>query len=601
MLELNVRFKLICISCFILSLFSILVAYFNPAHGYELSLYERTPPIVWIGLIFSILGGVSIIVYIMHRNLLKYYNFCLLGLFILLFNRIILLYIPYIRGYYSWHGDNISHLGIAKDVLIHGHVSSHLVYPITHILLSELAYITGISIEIIANYSTALFSVFYVISIYLLATSSLVTKKEQILAVTSIACVFFSGYDVYLMPNGWSLLYLPIVLFFYFKSLTKKNSLSYTILFSITLIMYPFFHPLSAFTLILILVVIGFVEYLIPIIRNNSFLFNKSSFPLTPILLEIVIFLPWLLSFQQFNLNIKMLYHSITTGSSPDVIASMGETVNKLSLNKLEFIELSIKLMGQQFIFLILFLLSFILLLKYPNTRKDNKYLIILLSITSFLGLMYASYLFGIVPGLQAIGSGRLQTYLVIFTPIFAGFVLSYIVNKKITIFTLNLAPTICVVIILIASILSISSLYPSPYVIQPNPSITQMDINGAEWYLKFKNPAINNIFIMTPMYRFAAGVLGPIESEKLLGSPYLEAKIPDHFNYTVSTNLGSSYNQNKYCMITMLDKTVYDAAWKAIGRFHKEDFKELEKDFSVDKLYSNGETDVFYIHRFSY
>lgn len=44
-----------------LSLFSILMAYFNPAHGYELSLYKSTPSIVWICLVFSIIGGVSII------------------------------------------------------------------------------------------------------------------------------------------------------------------------------------------------------------------------------------------------------------------------------------------------------------------------------------------------------------------------------------------------------------------------------------------------------------------------------------------------------------------------------------------------------------
>ena len=181
-----------------LSLFSILMAYFNPAHGYELSLYNSTPPIVWISLIFSIFGGISIIMYIVHRNQSDYYNYCFLGLLILLFDRIILLYIPYIRGYYSWRGDNISHFGILKEILTFGHIPSDLVYPITHILLSELVYITGLSNEIIANHSTALISVFYVISIYLLATSSLVTKKEQILAVTSIAGVFFSGYDVYL-------------------------------------------------------------------------------------------------------------------------------------------------------------------------------------------------------------------------------------------------------------------------------------------------------------------------------------------------------------------------------------------------------------------
>jgi hypothetical protein len=463
--------------------------------------------------------------------------------------------------------------------------------------LSELVYITGLSNEIIANHSTALISVFYVISIYLLATSSLVTKKEQILAVTSIAGVFFSGYDVYLMPNGWSLLYLPIVLFFYFKSLTKKYSMKYAILFLITLILYPFFHPLSTVILILMLVVIGLMEFLIPIFENKKILLIKSSFPLTPILLETAIFFPWILSFQKFNLNIKMMYYSIIAGSSPNVISSMSSTVGKLSLTKLEFLRLLFRLMGQHFIFLIFFFLSFVLLLKYPNYRKNNKNLIILLSITLFIGLMYVFYLFNILPGLQAMGSDRLQAYLVIFTPIFAGFVLSYIITRKMIIHKFNLAPMVCVIIILIASVVSILNLYPSPYVMQPNPSITQMDMNGAEWLLNFKNSATNSVYIMSPVYRFLAGSLGHVEAGKLFGSSYKEANITDHFNYTISKNLGNSYTQNEYFMMTMFDKIVYETVWNVVGRFHHNDFKELEGDTSVDRLYSNGDTSVYYIH----
>ena len=196
------------------------------------------------------------------------------------------------------------------------------------------------------------------------------------------------------------------------------------------------------------LVVIGLMEFLIPYLKIKRFLLIKSSFPLTPILLEIAIFFPWILSFQKFNLNIKMMYYSIIAGSSPNVISSMSSTVGKLSLTKLEFMRLLFRLMGQHFIFLIFFFLSFVLLLKYPNSRKNNKNLIILLSITLFIGLMYVFYLFNILPGLQAMGSDRLQAYLVIFSPIFAGFVLSYIITRKMIIHKFNLAPIVCVIII---------------------------------------------------------------------------------------------------------------------------------------------------------
>jgi hypothetical protein len=59
----NIKLKLICILCLVSTSFSILIAYFYPAHGYELSLYEYTPLIVWIGLISSIFGGISLNLY----------------------------------------------------------------------------------------------------------------------------------------------------------------------------------------------------------------------------------------------------------------------------------------------------------------------------------------------------------------------------------------------------------------------------------------------------------------------------------------------------------------------------------------------------------
>lgn len=598
MFSLNLKLKLICILCFVLSSFLVLIAYFNPAHGYELSLYECTPSIIWIGLVVSIIGGVYINVYIIYRHFSECYYFCFLGFFILLFNRVILLSIPYIRGYYSWRGDNVSHLGILKDIFLSGHVASDNIYPITHLLLSEIIYVTGLPIELIVNHATTLLSIFYIISIYMLATSALNTKKEQIFAVTAVACVTFNGYDVYLMPNGWSLLYLPIVLFFYFKSSVKKHSLRYTILFTISLIIYPFFHPLSTVILIMMLIIIGCIEYLFfKIIDGDSFATKVSPLPVTPILLETVIFLPWLLSFQQFNLNIKLMYNSITIGSSPDVIASMGETLGKLDLSVLQFIILFIKVMGSELIFLLLLLISIAILVKSPNARK-NKYLIIIVSITSVIGLMYAAYLFNIIPGLQSMGSERLQAYLVIFTPISAGFVLSSIIDNKIRVNKFNLAPVICIIIILTASILSIFSLYPSPYVIEPNPSITQMDIKGTSWILNSKSISFNGVFIMSPLYRFAAGVSGLNESEMLLGPRYLETAVPDHFNYSVSKNLGDSFTKDKYCMITMFDKIIYTTVWNTVGRFNLTDFMRLEKDSTVYKLYSNGECEVWYIHK---
>ena len=49
--------------------------------------------------------------------------------------------------------------------------------------------------------------------------------------------------------------------------------------------------------------------------------------------------------------------------------------------------------------------------------------------------------------------------------------------------------------------------------------------------------------------------------------------------------------------MMTMFDKIVYETVWTVVGRFLQNDFKKLEEDISVDRLYSNGDTSIYFIH----
>ena len=597
MLNTNSKYKLkiLAIACFILIFLSGFIAYSHPSKGYELSIYESTPTFVWIFLIFSIIGGVTIIVHQVYTKEYKSSNFWLFGFLILILSRMTLLYIPFIRGYYTWRGDNISHIGHVKDVLLTGHFSTDNFYPVTHILLAECISISGSPIELIINHSTALFSVFYVVSIYLLATAVLPKRDAQLLSVAATGGVLFNLYNVYLMPNGWSILYLPLLFFFFFKSF---KSLEYKLLLVIMLVLYPFFHPLSSTVLVIMLLTIGFVSSLMYIIEHKKISLGNilHSFPITQVLIILVIFLPWLLSFSWFNLNIRGLYAAMTTGHSLDVIAQMGSTLDKIGLHGFEFVKFVIKVMGDEIIFLALSIIAAIILLKsYKNlnTIKSNENLIILLGITFIIGITYASYLFNIIPGLENIGSHRLLAYLVIFTPIFVGFSFQHFLSKKRNYITASL----CIVIIMTASVISILSLYPSPYVIRPNLEVTEMDMHGFEWFVNYKSRDIGCTHIMSPPFRFADAILGNSEEDKRTDIGHRAPQIPDHFYYTVRDRLGESHKKDRYAAITQMDKVIYDTVWEMVGRFDKDDFKKLGNDKTVDKLYCNGECDVWYVH----
>jgi hypothetical protein len=620
--------------CLVLSTTAIYIAYLNPSRGYELSIYESTPLITWMFLILSVLGVLSVIMYQVYLNQCN--NYCFMGIFILLFNRVSLLSIPFIRGYYSWRGDNISHIGSIISISQLGFIPSDNTYPITHLFLTSIYVITELPQLLMVNYSTALFSIFYVISIYLLATAILSSKKAHILAVSSVAVVFLSSNtNIFLFPNGWSIFYIPFAMFLCFKSLEISKSPKYNILFVIVLVMYPFFHPLSSIFFTSTLLVINLITFVYLAKTNETNYYNtikstkkpefkwlsfsnfsqclkgtvdrtfsivlsnkyRSSF--TAVLIELAIFLPWILSFQAYHINLRLFYNSVLSGSTPDVIESMQGTLDKINITGMDFIELLIKVEGAKFIFIFLFAISLVVLAKNKYELQKNQKLIMLSMVTVFSLFLYAAYLFGTIPGLQAIATQRIIFYLGLFTPISAGFVFSHLLNKKIEIKKVNIIPLLCVLTIFVASTLSIYSVFPSPNVSQPTVSVTQMDIKGTEWVINHYNREILTTHIMSPIYRFIGGVVGSKEGIDMLGSRYRHIVVPDHFNYTTYNKLGESYLEDRYMMITMFDTVIYDTVWSVIGSFNDSDFEQLLNDSSVEKLYSNGESVVFYIHTY--
>lgn len=593
--SINYKLKIIAIISFTLIIISSSISYLNPVKGYELSIYESTPIFVWIFLIISIAGGLTIVLHQIYTEEYKSSNFWLIGFFVLILNRVTLLYVPYIRGYYTWNGDNISHLGIVKSILYTGYVPNDIFYPITHILLSILISISGIPIEFIVNHSTGLLSILYVVSIYLLATVVLQSRDAQLLSAAAIGGVLFNGYDVYIMPNGWSVLYLPFVFFFFFSILNaNKVSIKYNLLLVILLILYPFFHPLSSSIIILLFINIGFSRIFLYIIEKKFHNLNRllDFFPMNLIFIELIIFLSWIMTFQGFNANIINLYTSITKGHGPDAMAQMGEKLDKINIHGIDFLILIIKIMGDEIIFLILSVIAVIIIFKNKEDRKSNYNLIIILGIIFTIGIIYLVYFFNIIPGLGNIGSDRLLAYLVIFTPIPVGYVFKNLIRRK-----KYAGIIICLFILMIASTISMFSLYSSPYILRPNIQVTQMDINGMSWFFENKDRKISDTGIMSPSYRFADTILGYDEVKKRSDIKQSFQQISDHFNYSFNKYLGESYTENRYSVITMFDRTIYDTVWKIIGRFHKEDFENLEKDSSVDKLYSNGEVSAWYIH----
>ena len=592
--------KIATISGFTAIILANIVTLLNPTQGYELSIYDATPSIVWYCLIFSSLCGISIIVFEVYTKHCNNSNSWIYGLVLLIISRVTLLWLPYNRGYITWQGDHMTHIGIVEDTLTSGFVAPDNYYPIVHIFLSEMALTANLSAEFLTKYSTVLMSVFFVVSIYLFGIYLLKDKTVSLLALSAAGCVIFSRYDVYLMPNGWAVLFFPFALLLVVKATEKESKLAYKIIAAIILILFPFFHTLSALLLAIVIILLAASHTILSkfgYLRSQieKYFLLPDCAPSPAILgVLLVTWTTWTLSFRTFHPNIRSLFNSIFSDTDTDVLASMGNKVSKMNFDLFDLVFLAVKEEGPTIVFLILFIFGSYLIFNAYCNEQEFRRIIIFIGVTFFFGFLYASYLFGILPGLGSVAGGRILAYVKVMIPIFAGIVYMHILSKRKAIGIL-----LCIGVIMIPVVLSIFGVFPSPYVHRPTPQITVMDIHGMGWSFDKKDRDIHYVEIMSPPYRFADAVLG--KGERTQGSDiqrYAE-KVPDHFNYLENSYFGESYLSDRYLVLTKFDRILYSTVYKPVGRFDELDFTRLKNDPSVQYLYSNGECEVHYINQF--
>ena len=593
----NIWQKAIAISCLVLVAIAILIAHANTATGFELDIYASTPAVTWIFLCLAILGGTSIVISQLFSRNYKTNRNWLIGLLVLVICNFTFLLIPYIRNYFSWGGDNLGHWGMVKDIVTNGHFYKGDDYPITHIILSQLILVTKAPMQLVTNISTSFLSVFFVASTCFLSTVVLPKREQQIIATVIAAIVLFSGgYSVFLMPNGWSIFLLPLLFYFYFKFQSERL---YIIPFILYLTMYPFFHPLSSLIVAITLIIIYLVGLLSKTLfkRGHNISINpKHSLSVVFGIIELGILLLWIHSFAVYQQNVNDLLQNIFSRAG-EAIGNMGNSLSKVNVHGLEIVILYIKLYGADTILIILSLVGFLMGLKLIFSkikRVDQEsfpfFIIYIGFIFLFFGVIYLFYWAGLL-GLSSIGADRMLYYAMLLTPELSAITIYWFSQKLKFKFLVNV---LVVVLLLVLSGLSFRGLYYSPYTLQPNAQITAKDMAGFEWLISKKTLRIGVVNIASEPPRFFDAILG--STAAIQRTDRYDVQFLDHFGYQKYSSVGMQYPVDEYAVIVTSDRVIYSTVWKNVGRFTSSDFIQLDEDTTVNKLYSNGGTDVFYI-----
>jgi len=571
----NVLIKIISIICFVLIILAIIILMNSPVTGYELSIYMSLP-FAWIFLIVSIAGGISIITSQAFAK--KESNYWLLGFLILILSNFIVLSSSIFRGYYFYgKEDSLAHLGWIKDILSTAHVPYINAYPISHILTSQISLVSGIRPLIIMSYVPIFFSILFMVSIYLLAGVTLPKKGQVLLASASSGVLFFSYYHVTFYPAAISTLLLPLVFYLYFKS---KLSIKFNILFIIFLILYPFFHPVTAVMLIFFLIAIELVEVA----------YFKKRPNVRPILILSISFLFWISSNYMLGWGISNLITTTHKGYVSEHFEVAEHAIQHIT--KFELIEVFLKGYGDNLIYLILSAIAIYIIIRYRKQYENNNLRNLFMLIAVFM--VSGPLSLHIFLGSRAVAVGRLLGLnpVMLMCPILVGFALYELSDKKLMP-KLKIPKILSIIFIIylltLTSTISVLGVYHSPWIMQHSWQRTQMDVKGEEWFSAHYSPTIST----SPM-----GLHCPV-------GKFFAPDVPEHFNYSYHETLGMSFAQDRYIQLTKRCKLANANPVLAKARmnphigwgFNEEDFKKVEQDPSVAKLYSNGEFDTFLVN----
>jgi len=289
---------------------ALMLAWLNPATGYELDIYGSTPLATWLLIGAAMAIGAGVILHQLLTSGYKHSRLWMLGFAVLLVARLALLWVPYARGYVTWGGDNITHWG-----------------------MTQVIQLTGLPIGTVTNLSTGLFSAFYIVLIYLLSTRVTPKPKYQLAAVLLAGLIIvMGGYNVLLMPNGWSILFMPLLFFLYFS---KGKGLAFSFSFILVLALFPFFHPLSSLmtglSFLVVLAISVLLWYYLSKKAEPDGIHLNTGRPLTPAILQFVILIPWILSFDRFKPNIRNMWAQITSGA-PSQFGNIEDTLAKINM-----------------------------------------------------------------------------------------------------------------------------------------------------------------------------------------------------------------------------------------------------------------------------
>jgi len=259
-------------------------------------------------------------------------------------------------------------------------------------------------------------------------------------------------------------------------------------------------------------------------------------------------------------------------------IEVLRRTMNSASSYGYNWIEMFCKVYGRTAIILFISFFSIYIFYKENQKIKQRLALVIIISLVLVVttGLLYLTNV--------GFNADRILATAIMFSSFIMVWVIYYIRDWKYRFNNIHIPAQLFIIALIIGlCVISIPAKYPSPYLLQQNDQFTLNEKMGLDWFM---------------IHSQNQNVVGIGLDVVIMKLGFKQKTPPYHFGYDKTNLFGKSITTDTFYIKEKLDQLSYTDVWPKVAkyRWQPEDFDRLKIDRSVDKYYSNGETEILFV-----
>jgi hypothetical protein len=572
-----------------------LVARASPATGYELSLYTMTSPLVWAGLVLALSVALTV-AFVPSSEANRPRGDRSLALVLGGLVMAVFAGLPIIRGYrFYGHHDALTHLGWARAISEGTIVPFDLYYPgihtVTVLVNSALGIPLSRSMLLVVFISVLVFCVFVPLCV------GTITRSRQAVAIGAFSAFLLlpiTTISMYLVAHAMSqaVLFSALLFYLFTKYLhANRTSASFSavgVLFALVAVATVVYHPQLVAHLIAVFIGISMVQFIARRFWSRSRIAGQTPMYSVTLFL-LAVFLLWTANHGFFSGMLEYFFNSaieyvFERGSGgEETIATQGASLAAIGGGLL---ELLFKLFFPHLVFgLLVGGLALRMVFSRHSTwiseiRAETMYfLTALIALVPLFFVYFASD--GSTMFFRVIG------LMLVFVTILGSLAIDGFVDRRSEqIQQLSTPRPLLAVGFAVLLVLSLLAVFPSPYIYNPSPHVTDMQMEGYETAFSTQDDAVEFVGMRNGPNRFDDAVHGNAERMRL------------HQDISESSlgGIADQYEDDRYLALTRADYERETIAYQQL-RYTEAEFDSVETQPGVDRIQSNGEFDLYYVH----